>query len=97
MQEQELGKSDAEGLARRATELQSELQELPTKIDQAYQELFNLRFRLATKQLEDTSQIRRARKQVARLKTTMAEMQREWALISRRLAAESIHHEPEGR
>lgn len=86
-----LREMDAEALARRATELQGELQEAPTKIDQAYQELFNLRFRLATKQLEDTSQIRRARKQVARLKTTMAEMQREWVFI------EAIRHEREGR
>ncbi len=90
MQERELRGMDAEGLSRRSTELLGELQEMPAKIDQAYQELFNLRFRLATKQLEDTSQIRRARKQIARLKTAMSEMQREWAFI------ESIRREREG-
>jgi len=91
MRERELREMDAEGLARRSTELQGELQEMPAKIDQAYQELFNLRFRLATKQLEDTSQIRRVRRQVARLRTTMSEMQREWAFI------ETIRREREGR
>ena len=70
-----------EDLERRYTEIEGELKEIPTKIEQAYQDLFNLRFRLATKQLEDTSQIRRVRKQVARLNTTLAEMKQERAYI----------------
>jgi large subunit ribosomal protein L29 len=70
-----------EDLERRYTELEGELKDMPTKIEQAYQELFNLRFRLATKQLEDTSQIRKARRQVARLNTTLAEMKQERSYI----------------
>lgn len=36
-------------------------------------ELFNLRFQLATNQLSDTSQLRKVRKSIARVKTTMKE------------------------
>ncbi len=47
--------------------------ELRQKLQEAYQELFNLRFRLATKQLEDTSRIRVVRRDIARIKTIMRE------------------------
>jgi large subunit ribosomal protein L29 len=70
-----------EDLERRYNELEGELKEMPTKIEQAYQELFNLRFRLATRQLEDTSQIRKVRRQVARLNTTLSEMKQERTYI----------------
>ena len=43
--------------------------ELNQKLQEAYQELMNLRFRLSAKQLEDTSRVRVVRRQVARLKT----------------------------
>jgi len=47
--------------------------ELRQKLQEAYQELFNLRFRLVTKQVEDTSRIRVVRRDVARVKTIMRE------------------------
>ncbi len=80
----------SEDLARRAEELSTELAEMPAKMEQARQELFNLRFRLATRQLEDTSQVSKARKQVARLKTALSALQREQAWI------EIVRREREG-
>lgn len=47
--------------------------ELRTRLDQAYQELFNLRFQVATNQLKDTSGLRRVRRDIARLKTILRE------------------------
>lgn len=47
--------------------------ELQRKLDDTYQELFNLRFQLATKQLSDTSRIRQVRRDIARLKTLLRE------------------------
>lgn len=43
--------------------------ELTAKEQEYRQELFNLRFQLATGQLEDTAQIRKVKKQIARIKT----------------------------
>lgn len=80
----------AQDLARRADELSTELVEMPAKLEQARLELFNLRFRLATRQLEDTSQVRKARKQIARLETALSALQREQALI------EAVRREREG-
>ncbi|MTI94224.1 MAG: 50S ribosomal protein L29 [Firmicutes bacterium] len=51
-----------------ATELQRRLDELKT-------ELFNLRFQLATGQLDNPMQIRRVRKDIARVKTIMREQE----------------------
>ncbi|MFQ6016125.1 MAG: 50S ribosomal protein L29 [Anaerolineae bacterium] len=48
-------------------------EELERQLLYAREELFNLRFRLATKQLDDTSGLRRARKTIARIKTVMRE------------------------
>ena len=42
-------------------------------MEQAYQELFNLRFQHATNQLKDYTQLRRVRKDIARLKTILRE------------------------
>ena len=47
--------------------------ELRQKLQEARQELFNLRFRLSTKQLADTSQVRIVRRQIARLETLISE------------------------
>lgn len=43
--------------------------ELAEELEHAHRELFNLRFRHATRQLEDTSQGQKARKNIARLLT----------------------------
>lgn len=48
-------------------------EELAKQIDESYQELFNLRFRLATRQLTNYNEIRNVRKRIARLKTIMRE------------------------
>jgi large subunit ribosomal protein L29 len=45
--------------------------ELAKQLEDAYQELFNLRFRLATKKLVNHREIPRVRREVARLKTIM--------------------------
>jgi large subunit ribosomal protein L29 len=54
-------------------ELASE--EIASRIDQLKSELFNLRFQLATGQLENPMRIRQVRKDIARAKTIL--MQRE--------------------
>lgn len=53
--------------------------ELRRRLDETYQELFNLRFQLATKQLSDTSRIRQVKRDVARLHTLLRERAREEA------------------
>ena len=45
--------------------------ELKKQLEEAHQELFNLRFRLATKQLVNHREVPRVRKKIARLKTIM--------------------------
>ena len=47
--------------------------ELDKQLEEAHQELFNLRFRLATKQLVNHREIPRARKRIAQLKTIIRE------------------------
>ncbi|MFC2047417.1 50S ribosomal protein L29 [Chloroflexota bacterium] len=47
--------------------------ELAKQLEEAHQELFNLRFRLATKQLVNHREVPRARKKIARLKTLIKE------------------------
>jgi len=47
--------------------------ELDKHLEEAHQELFNLRFRLATKQLVNHREIPRVKKTIARLKTIMRE------------------------
>jgi len=47
--------------------------ELDKQLEEAHQELFNLRFRLATKQLVNHREIPRARKRIAQIKTIMRE------------------------
>ncbi len=48
-------------------------EELEKQLEEAHQELFNLRFRLATKQLVNHREIPRVKKKIARLKTIMRE------------------------
>ena len=48
-------------------------EELAKQLEAAHQELFNLRFRLATKQLVNHREIPRVKKKIARLKTIMKE------------------------
>ena len=48
-------------------------EELEKQLEEAHQELFNLRFRLATKQLVNYCELPRVKKKIARLKTIMRE------------------------
>lgn len=50
-------------------------EELNKQLGEAYRELFNLRFRLATKQLINNHEIRNVRKRIARIKTIIREME----------------------
>jgi large subunit ribosomal protein L29 len=47
--------------------------ELKKQLEVAHQELFNLRFRLATKQLVNHREIPRVKRQIARLETLIRE------------------------
>jgi large subunit ribosomal protein L29 len=48
-------------------------EELKKQLEEAHQELFNLRFRLATKQLVNHREIPRVKKKIATLKTILRE------------------------
>jgi len=48
-------------------------EELLKKLEEAHQELFNLRFRLATKQLGNHREIPAVKKKIARIKTILRE------------------------
>jgi len=48
-------------------------EEIAKQLEDAHQELFNLRFRLATKQLVNHRELSRVRKQIAQLKTIIRE------------------------
>ena len=47
--------------------------DLNNQLEETHQELFNLRFRLTTKQLVNHRELRRVKKKIARLKTLIAE------------------------
>ncbi|SHK91655.1 LSU ribosomal protein L29P [Desulfatibacillum alkenivorans DSM 16219] len=49
--------------------------EIRRKIDDSTQEMFNLRFQHATGQLENTARLNKAKKEVARLKTILKEVE----------------------
>jgi len=49
------------------------LGDLEKKLGESYRELFNLRFRLATRQLLNYHEIRNSRKKIARIKTVIRE------------------------
>ncbi len=48
-------------------------EQLAEDLESAHQSLFNLRFQSATRQLADNSQMRKAKKHIARLKTLVHE------------------------
>jgi large subunit ribosomal protein L29 len=48
-------------------------QEIRTKLADARQELMNLRFQVVTGQLTDTSRLKQARREVARIETILRE------------------------
>ena len=48
-------------------------EELLKKLEEAHEELFNLRFRLATRQLTNYHEITRVKKRIARIKTILRE------------------------
>ena len=48
-------------------------QELSRQLEETHQELFNLRFRLATKQLVNHREVPRVKRNIARLKTIIRE------------------------
>ena len=48
-------------------------QELQKRLEEAHQELFNLRFRLATRQLVNHREIPRVKKTIARMNTIVRE------------------------
>jgi len=47
--------------------------DLKKQLEETHEELFNLRFRLATKQLVNHREVRRVKKKIARLKTVITE------------------------
>jgi large subunit ribosomal protein L29 len=47
--------------------------ELKKQLEETHQELFNLRFRLSTKQLVNHREIRRVKRKIARIKTILTE------------------------
>ena len=53
--------------------------EIETNIKELKEELFNLRFQLATGQLDNTARIKEVRKTIARMKTTVREREIEEA------------------
>ena len=57
-----------------ATELRElTMEELTERLAEAKEELFNLRFQLATNQLDNTSRISVVKKEIARIRTVMRE------------------------
>lgn len=48
-------------------------EDLNKQLEENHQELFNLRFRVATKQLVNHREVRRVKKMIARLKTLLKE------------------------
>ena len=48
-------------------------EELLNQVDDAYQELFNLRFQRATGKLTNTARMKEVRRQIARIKTLQRE------------------------
>lgn len=60
--------------AKETTELRDRTDaQLKEELEAAHQSLFNLRFQSATRQLADVSQVSKARRRIARLKTLVHE------------------------
>ena len=47
--------------------------EIQTKVEEAYEELFNLRFQLAIGQVKDLSRMKLLKRDIARMKTVLKE------------------------
>ena len=61
---------------RRAEELRSlDVDELETRLAEARQELFNLRFQLVTGQLDNHARVAQVKKEVARINTILRELE----------------------
>ena len=61
---------------RRAEELRSlDVDELETRLAEARQELFNLRFQLVTGQLDNHARVGQVKKEVARINTILRELE----------------------
>jgi large subunit ribosomal protein L29 len=56
--------------------------EIESNVKELKEELFNLRFQLATGQLENTARIKEVRKTIARMKTTIRERELEEAKVN---------------
>lgn len=52
-------------------------EELGKRLDETYRELFNLRFQKATRQLAKTSELRRVKRDIARLHTILTQKERQ--------------------
>lgn len=52
-------------------------EERAQRLNELYQELFNLRFRQSTRELADTSRMRQVKRDIARIKTVVRELERE--------------------
>ncbi len=50
-------------------------EDLKKELDESYREALSVRFRLVTRQLNDTSQFRKVRKKIAQIKTVMREQE----------------------
>ena len=48
-------------------------EEIQRKLDEAQEELFNLRFQWSTRQLKDTNRLTQVKRDIARLKTILRE------------------------
>ena len=56
------------------------VQELGERLEESKEELFNLRFQLATNQLDNTARLREVRREIARIATVIREQELEaWA------------------
>ena len=66
--------------------------DLRRELDEAHQALFNLRFQSATRQLANTSQIAKARRRIARIRTLLREREI-LAELDRAIAAQSASGE----
>jgi len=64
-------------MTKEADQLRTATDELETKLVEAKEELFNLRFQLVTGQLDNPMRIKQVRKQVARILTLMRERELE--------------------
>jgi large subunit ribosomal protein L29 len=48
-------------------------EDIEKELEESYREAMNIRFRLSTRQLNDTAQARKVRKKIARIKTVLRE------------------------